>query len=78
VKKETASTKSVQEFRDAVAASLGAGGAVLLNLIDVLATRPRPSSPVELTLSTLFGYDWSSLISFLYSSLRAAVIPLSQ
>jgi hypothetical protein len=51
VKKETASTKSVQEFRDAVAASLGAGGVVLLNLIDLLATGPRPGSPVELALS---------------------------
>jgi hypothetical protein len=68
VKKETASTKSVQEFRDAVAASLGAGGAVLINLIDVLATGPRPASPVELTLSAMFAYDWSSL----YQALRRA------
>jgi hypothetical protein len=68
VKKETASTKSVQEFRDAVAASLGVGGAVLINLIDVLATGPRPASPVELTLSAMFAYDWSSL----YQALRRA------
>ena len=66
MKKENASTKSVQEFRDAVAASLGAGSAVLLNLIDVLTTGPCPGSPVELTLSAMFAYDWSSL----YQSLR--------
>jgi hypothetical protein len=74
VKKKTASTKSVQEFRDAVAASLGAGSAVLLNLIDVLATGPRPGSPVELTLSAMFAYDWSSL----YQSLRRAEDQLAE
>jgi hypothetical protein len=68
MKKENASTQSVQEFRDAVAAGLGASRAVLLNLIDVLATGPRPHSPVELTLSAMFAYDWSSL----YQVLRRA------
>jgi len=68
VKKENASTKSVQEFRDAVVASLGAGSAVLLNTIDALVAGPRPGSPVELTLSALFAYDWSSL----YQALRRA------
>ena len=74
MKKETASTKSVQEFRDAVAANLGAGSGVLLNLIDALATGPRPDSPVELTLSTLFAYDWSSL----YQTLRRAEEQLAE
>jgi hypothetical protein len=74
VKKETASTKSVQEFRDAVAANLVAGSAVLLNLIDVLTTGPRPGSPVELTLSALFAYDWSSL----YQTLRRAEEQLAE
>lgn len=68
MKKESASTKSVQEFRAAVAASLGVGSTVLLNLIDVLAAGPRPGSPVELTLSGMFAYDWSSL----YQTLRRA------
>lgn len=68
MKKQNASTKSVQEFRDAVAASLGVGSAVLLNTIDALATGPRPGSAVELTLSALFAYDWSSL----YQALRRA------
>jgi hypothetical protein len=68
VKKETASAKSIQEFRDAVAASLGADIAVLLHLIDVLATGPRPGSPVELTQEPALSYDWSSL----YQALRRA------
>jgi hypothetical protein len=33
----------------------------LINLIDVLSVGPRPASPVEMTLSPLWGYDWSSL-----------------
>jgi DDE superfamily endonuclease len=33
----------------------------LINLIDVLAIGPRPASPVEMTLSPLWGYRWSSL-----------------
>lgn len=68
MKNQNASTKSVQEFRDAVVASLGAGSAVLLNTIDALAAGARPGSPVELTLSSLFAYDWSSL----YQALRRA------
>jgi len=73
VKKENASTKSVQEFRAAVAASLGASPELLLNLIDVLATGPRPGSPVELALNPLFAYDWSSL----YQALRRAEAQLA-
>jgi hypothetical protein len=68
VKKENASTKSVQEFRDAVAASLQVGSGVLLNTIDALMAGSRPGSPVELTLSSLFAYDWNSL----YQTLRRA------
>jgi len=74
VKNKNASTQSVQDFRDAVATSLGAGGAVLLNVIDTLATGPRPRSPVELTLSELFAYDWSSL----YQTLRRAEEQLAE
>ena len=74
MKKEHASTKSVQEFRDAVVASLGVGSAVLLNTIDALAAGPRPNSPVELTLSALFAYDWSSL----YQALRRAEDQLAE
>lgn len=68
MKKENASTKSVQEFRDAVVVGLGAGSAVLLNTIDVLAAGPRLGSPVELALSGLFAYNWNSL----YQALRRA------
>ena len=68
MKTKTASTQSVQEFRDAVASSLGSGAAVLLNVVDTLAVGPRPNSPVELTLSELFVYQWSSL----YQTLRRA------
>lgn len=74
MKKENASTKSVQEFRDAVVASLGVGSTVLFNTIDVLAAAPRPDSPVELTLSALFADDWSSL----YQSLRRAEEQLAE
>jgi hypothetical protein len=74
VKKENASTKSVQEFRDAVVASLGVGSGVLLNTIDALAAGARPASPVELTLSALFAYDWSSL----YQALRRAEEQLAE
>ena len=38
------------------------------NLIDMLATGPRPGSPFELTLSALCAYDWSRL----YKTLRRA------
>ena len=68
MKNQNASTKSVQEFRDAVVASLKVGSAVLLNTIDVLAAGARLASPVELTLSSLFAYDWNSL----YQTLRRA------
>jgi hypothetical protein len=75
VKKETASTKRVQEFHEAVASSLGAGGAVvLLNEIDALAAGQRPNPPVELTLTELFAYDWSSL----YQALRRAEDQLAE
>lgn len=46
----------------------GSWRCVLLNTIDSLAAGPRPNSPVELTLSALFAYDWSSL----YQALRRA------
>jgi len=45
---------------------LRASSAVLLNTIDALAAGARPGSPVELTPSGLFAYDWSSL----YQALR--------
>ena len=73
MKIENASTKSVQEFRAAVAATLGASSAVLLNLIDALVTAPRPASPVELALNPMFAYDWSSL----YQALRRAEAQLA-
>src|ERR671939_2052539 len=53
--------ESIEDFRHHVAQGLGPASGVLLNLIDVLAIGPRPASPVELTLSPLWGYDWSSL-----------------
>src|SRR5215813_9495567 len=56
-----ASKASIEDFRDRVAQSLGPASGVLINLIDVLAIGPRPASPVELTLSPLWGYQWSSL-----------------
>jgi hypothetical protein len=49
----------------AFAQSLGPSSTVLLNLVDVLAIGPRPSSPVEMTLSELWGYECRSLCSAL-------------
>jgi hypothetical protein len=46
----------------------------MLNTIDALAAGPRPHSPVELTLSALFAYDWSSL----YQALRRAEDQLAE
>jgi hypothetical protein len=63
-----ASQASIEDFRERVAHSLGASSAVLLNLIDVLAIGPRPGTPVEVTLSHLWGYAWCSL----YQALRRA------
>jgi len=65
---QCASQASIEDFRERVAQSLGPSRAVLLNLIDVLAVGPRPASPVEVVLSELWGYEWSSL----YSALRRA------
>jgi hypothetical protein len=63
-----ASKASIEDFRERVAQSLGPSSAVVLNLMDVLAVGPRPASPVEVALSELWGYEWSSL----YSALRRA------
>ncbi|HET7239419.1 MAG TPA: transposase [Terrimicrobiaceae bacterium] len=60
-KTNCASKASIGDFRDHVAQSLGPASGVLINLIDVLAIGPRPASPVEMTLSPLWGYRWSSL-----------------
>jgi hypothetical protein len=60
-KTNSASKASIEDFRDHVAQGLGPARVVLINVIDVLATGPRPASPVELTLSPLWGYQWSSL-----------------
>jgi len=65
---QRASQASIEDFRERVAHSLGPSRAVLLNLIDVLAVGPRPASPVEVVLSQVWGYEWSSL----YSALRRA------
>ena len=61
MKNKSASKASIKDFRDHVAQSLGPASGVLINLIDVLAIGPRPASPVEMTLSPLWGYRWSSL-----------------
>jgi DDE superfamily endonuclease len=61
MKNKSASMASIKDFRDHVAQGLGPASGVLFNLIDVLALGPRPISPVELTLSCLWGYRWSSL-----------------
>lgn len=60
-KTNSAPKASIDDFRDRVGQSLGPASGVLINLIDVLAIGPRPASPVELTLSPLWGYKWSSL-----------------
>jgi hypothetical protein len=65
---QRASQASIEDFRERVAQSFGPGSAVLLNLMDVLAIGPRPASPVEVALSQVWGYEWSSL----YSALRRA------
>ena len=51
----------IKDFRDHVSQGLGPASGVLFNVIDVLAVGPCPFSPVELTLSPLWGYRWSSL-----------------
>jgi DDE superfamily endonuclease len=61
MKNKSASKASIKDFRDQVSRSLGPASGVLVNLIDVLAIGPRPGSPVEMTLSPLWGYQWSSL-----------------
>jgi DDE superfamily endonuclease len=61
MKNKSASKASIKDFRDHVSRSLGPTSRVLVNLIDVLAIGPRPGSPVEMTLSPLWGYRWSSL-----------------
>ena len=60
-KTNSASKESIEDFRDHVAQGLRPASGVLINLIDVLAIGPRPASPVEMTLSPLWGYRWSSL-----------------
>src|SRR5262245_64453017 len=60
-KTNCASKVSIEDFRDHVAQGLGPASGVLINLIDVLTIGPRPVSPVEMTLSPLWGYRWSSL-----------------
>jgi hypothetical protein len=60
-KTNSASKASIEDFRDHVAQGLGPASGVLINLIDVLVIGPRPASPVEMTLSPLWGYRWSSL-----------------
>lgn len=59
--RNNASKASIEDFRAHVAQGLGPASGVLFNVIDVLAVGPRPISPVELTLSPLWGYQWSSL-----------------
>src|SRR5262245_45345729 len=59
--RNSASKASIEGFRDHVARGLGPAREVLFNVIDVLAIGPRPTSPVELTLSPLWGYRWSNL-----------------
>jgi len=61
MKNKSASKASIKDFRDHVSQSLGPASGVLINLIDVLVIGPRPASPVEMTLSPLWGYRWSSL-----------------
>src|SRR5262249_1927519 len=61
MKSNSASRASIEDFRGHVALGLGPARQVLINLIDVLATVPRLASPVEMTLSPLWGYRWSSL-----------------
>ncbi|HEU0180089.1 MAG TPA: hypothetical protein VFV58_38120 [Blastocatellia bacterium] len=61
MKNKSASKASIKDFRGHVSRSLGPASGVLVNMIDVLAIGPRPGSPVEMTLSPLWGYRWSSL-----------------
>ena|SRR5438105_1318258 len=63
-----ASQASIEDFRERVAQSLGPSRDVLLNLMDALAVGRRPASSVEVVLSQVWGYEWSSL----YSALRRA------
>jgi hypothetical protein len=61
IKLNSDSKTSIKDFRDHVAQGLGPASGVLINLIDVLAIGSRPASPVEMTLSLLWGYRRSSL-----------------
>src|SRR5262245_22525207 len=60
-KTNSASKASIEDFRDHVAQGLRPASGVLINLIDTLASGPRPASPIEMTLSPLWGDRWSSL-----------------
>jgi hypothetical protein len=55
--RNSASKASIEDFRDHVARGLGPASEVLFNIIDVLAIGPRPTSPVELTLSPCGAID---------------------
>jgi len=57
MKNNSASKASIEDFRDHVAQGLGPASGVLFNLVDALEVGPRPASPVELTLSSLWGYQ---------------------
>ena len=68
ITKNTISTQSVQDLRQAVAGSFDSSGDVLLNIIDALVVGPAPGSPVDLNGSPVFAYGYSSL----YQALRRA------
>ena len=72
ITKNTNSTQSVQDFRQAVAGSFDSSGDVLLNIIDALVVGPAPGSPVALNFSPVCAYGYSSL----YQGLRRATAAL--
>lgn len=77
-KTNSASKASIEDFRDHVAQGLGPARGVLGNVIDVLAVGPRPVSPVELTLSPLWGYQWSSLYTGIVRASQALAATISE
>lgn len=58
----------ILDLRDRVQQSFSSSGGVLMNVVDALSVGPRISTPFELVLSPIWGYEWNSL----YAGIRRA------
>src|SRR5688500_10728934 len=55
--------KSLTELREKVEKSLHYRRQVLMNTIDAITVGPRTATPVELTASPIWKYEWASFYS---------------